>query len=140
MQSVIFGKLQCYQITKITGRIMTDEVYKMKLISDYFKYPERLSIFEIYVLEYQMKRLGEFEFNLGYFDKLEKYAGDTLNSRTYDEYNEFIEKWNTNQGFRDSMRDRFKANDLRNLPAAAIAAYDLIKISENNMNRNNRGR
>ncbi|MBE6158320.1 MAG: hypothetical protein E7159_00625 [Firmicutes bacterium] len=140
MQSVIFDKHQCYQITNITGRIMTDELYKIGLISDYFKYPERLSIFEIYVLEYQMKRLGEFEFNLGYFDKLEKCAGDTLNRGTYDEYNEFIEKWNTEQEFRDSMRDRFKENDLRNLPAAAIAAYKLIETSENNMNRNNRGR
>ena len=63
MQNVFFDEpQQAEKISKIAGRIMTDELYKAGLISNYFNYPDRLSIFEIYVLEYQMKKLGEYEF------------------------------------------------------------------------------
>ena len=140
MQNVFFSESQGEIIAKITGRLMTDELYKTGLINNYFNYPDRLTIFEIYVLEYQMKKLGEFEFNLGYFDNLESRSGYVIKYSAYDEYNEFIKDWNTKFDFRNKIRNKFKNGDVGAFPAAVIAAYDLIKISENNMNKNNRGR
>jgi hypothetical protein len=138
MQNVFFDEpQQAEKISKIAGRIMTDELYKAGLISNYFNYPDRLSIFEIYVLEYQMKKLGEYEFNLGYFNNLERRSGYELKYSTYEEYNRFINDWNTNFSFRNNTRDKFKNGDVGAFPAAVIAAYDLIKISENNMNSQN---
>ena len=138
MQNVFFEEPhQAEIISKIAGRIMTDELYKAGLISNYFNYPDRLSIFEIYVLEYQMKKLGEYEFNLGYFDNLERRSGYELKDSTYEEYNRFIRDWNTNFSFRNNMRERCRNHNFGALPSAVIAAYDLIKISENNMNSRN---
>ena len=131
MQNVVFTETQGNLIAKITGRIMADKQYKEKLINDYFNCPQNLTIYQIYVLEFQIRKLGEFEFNLGYFDNLEQYAGDNLSYYTYQEYNDFIKKWNSDLMFKNAMRERFENNDIGNLPAAVIAAYELINNSEN---------
>ena len=131
MRNVVFTETQGNLIAKITGRIMADKQYKEKLINDYFNCPQNLTIYQIYVLEFQIRKLGEFEFNLGYFDNLEQYAGDNLSYYTYQEYNDFIKKWNSDLMFKNAMRERFENNDIGNLPAAVIAAYELINNSEN---------
>jgi hypothetical protein len=131
MQNVVFTETQGNLIAKITGRIMTDKQYKERLINDYFNCPQHLTIYQIYVLEFQIRKLGDVEFNLGYFDNLEQYAGDNLSYYTYQEYNDFIKKWNSDLMFKNAMRERFENNDIGNLPAAVIAAYELINNSEN---------
>ncbi len=131
MQNVVFTETQGNLIAKITGRIMTDKQYKERLINDHFNCPQHLTIYQIYVLEFQIRKLGDVEFNLGYFDNLEQYAGDNLSYYTYQEYNDFIKKWNSDLMFKNAMRERFENNDIGNLPAAVIAAYELINNSEN---------
>ncbi len=137
MQSVIFTDRQGEKISKITGKIMSDEAYKMAIINAYYVNPSGLSIFAIYALEHIIKKCGEFEFNLGYLNILERYAGEDLNHKTYDEYDNFITNWNSDAFFRNAIRKKFDEGQIGALSSADFAAYRIVKITEENLNKQN---
>lgn len=137
MQSVIFTEAQGNKIAKITGRLIADEQYKAKLINNYYYCPQDLTIFEIYALEFLVKKIEDNVFNRGYFNLLEFYAGDNLSYKSYDNYNEFIARWKSDAMFRDAMRARFARNDIGYLSHAVLAAHKIISLSEKNMIENN---
>lgn len=137
MQNVVFTETQGNLISKITGRLIADEQYKAELINNYFYCPQDLTIFEIYALEFLVKKINDNVFNRGYFNLLEFYAGDNLSYKSYDNYNEFITRWKSDAMFRDAMRARFARNDIGNLSHAVLAAHKIINLSENNMIKNN---
>lgn len=137
MQNVVFTETQGNLISKITGRLIADEQYKAELINNYYYCPQDLTIFEIYALEFLVKKINDNVFNRGYFNLLEFYAGDNLSYKSYDNYNEFITRWKSDAMFRDAMRARFARNDIGNLSHAVLAAHKIINLSENNMIKNN---
>lgn len=137
MQNVVFTETQGNLIAKITGRLIADEQYKEKLINSYYYCPQDLTIFEIYALEFLVKKINDNVFNRGYFNLLEFYAGDNLSYKSYDNYNEFITRWKSDAMFRDAMRARFARNDIGYLSHAVLAAHKIISLSEKNMVENN---
>ena len=137
MQNVVFTETQGNLIAKITGRLIADEQYKENLINSYYYCPEDLTIFEIYALEFLVKKINDNVFNRGYFNLLEFYAGDNLSYKSYDNYNEFITRWKSDAMFRDAMRARFARNDIGYLSHSVLAAHKIISLSENNMIKNN---
>lgn len=137
MQNVVFTETQGNLISKITGRLIADEQYKAELINNYYYCPQDLTIFEIYALEFLVKKINDNVFNRGYFNLLEFYAGDNLSYKSYDNYNEFITRWKSDAMFREAMRARFARNDIGNLSHAVLAAHKIINLSENNMIKNN---
>ena len=137
MQNVVFTETQGNLIAKITGRLIADEQYKEKLINSYYYCPQDLTIFEIYALEFLVKKINDNVFNRGYFNLLEFYAGDNLSYKSYDNYNDFIARWKSDAMFRDAMRARFARNDIGYLSHSVLAAHKIISLSENNMIKNN---
>ena len=137
MPNVVFTDRQGEDIAKATSEIMCDKRHKQEVIKAYFTCPQELSIFDIYSLEFVIKRIGEYEFNMGYFNMLERYAGDNLSYKSYDDYNEFVERWKSDAMFRNAMRERFERNDIGYLSHSILAAYKIIQQSEKNMNVNN---
>jgi hypothetical protein len=137
MQNVVFTETQGNLIAKITGRLIADEQYKENLINSYYYCPEDLTIFEIYALEFLVKKINDNVFNRGYFNLLEFYAGDNLSYKSYDNYNDFIARWKSDAMFRDAMRARFARNDIGYLSHSVLAAHKIISLSENNMIKNN---
>ena len=137
MKNVVFTKSQEENISKETRVIMCDEIKRQEVIVSYFTCPQDLNIFQLYALEFIIKRLGEYEFNKGYFNMLERYAGDNLSYKSYEDYNIFIERWRKDAMFRTAMREKFERNDIGYLPHSVLAAYRIIQQSENYMNRQN---
>lgn len=137
MQNVVFTETQGNLIAKITGRLIADEQYKENLINSYYYCPQDLTIFEIYALEFLVKKINDNVFNRGYFNLLEFYAGDNLSYKSYDNYNDFIARWKSDAMFRDAMRARFARNDIGYLSHSVLAAHKIISLSENNMIKNN---
>ena len=137
MQNVVFTETQGNLIAKITGRLIADEQYKAELINNYYYCPQDLTIFEIYALEFLVKKINDNVFNRGYFNLLEFYAGDNLSYKSYDNYNDFIARWKSDAMFRDAMRARFARNDIGYLSHSVLAAHKIISLSEKNMVENN---